>query len=135
MNKQMVVILMLIISCASSLSWEITSADRVDSMSVFQNEDGILEVYIECGMGIGSISLDFEEPVKGDSIRITLMYDSLHSYSFCESLILEFTGGRDMDLWIIDHSMIDLREDGSVSLPVEEGIMMLRIGWIDFYRG
>ncbi len=35
----------------------------------------------------------------------------------------------------IDHSMIDLGEDGSVSLPVEEGIMMLRIGWIDFYRG
>ncbi len=107
---------------------------HVESLNVFRRGDDMLEIYIESGRGIGSVSLAFEEPVQADSIRIILSYDSLHHYHFCESLSLEFAGGGDLNLSMINHSMIDLGEDGSVSVPVDEGFTMLKIGWIDFYR-
>ena len=130
----MTAILVFIISCSTSLSWEVVETDHVESLDVFLDGDGMLEVYIERGRGIGSVTLDFGEPVQGDSIRVILMYDSLHSYYFCESFTLEFTGGRDSNLLTIDHSMIDFGEDGSVSIPVDVEFDMLKIGWIDFFR-
>lgn len=132
--RQLPIILVFIISCSASLSWEAVERDHVESLDVFRNGNDMLEIHIECGRGIGSVSLDFGEPVQGDSIRIVLMYDSLHHYDFCESLSLEYAGGGDSNLSMINHSMIDLGEDGSVVMPVDEGFTMLKIGWIDFYR-
>ncbi len=130
----MPIILVFIISCSASLSWEAVEKNHVESLDVLRHGDDMLEIYIESGRGYGSVSLDFGEPVHGDSIRIILMYDSLHHYDFCESLSLEYAGGGDSNLSIINHSMIDLGEDGSVVIPVDEDFTMLKIGWIDFYR-
>ncbi len=130
----MLIILVFIISCSASLSWEAVETNHVESLDVLRHGDDMLEIYIESGRGYGSVSLDFEEPVYGDSIRIVLMYDSLHHYDFCESLSLEYTGEGDSNLSMINHSMIDLGEDGSVVIPVDEDFTMLKIGWIDFYR-
>ena len=134
MIRQLSIILVFIINCSASLSWEAAETDHVESLDVLRHGDRILEIYIESGRGIGSVSLDFEEPFHEDSIRIILMYDSLHHYHFCESLSLEFAGGVDSNLSMINHSMIDLGEDGSVVMPVDEDFTMLKIGWIDFYR-
>ena len=125
---------MFIISCSASLSWEAVEKNHVESLDVLRHGDDMLEIYIESGRGYGSVSLDFGEPVHGDSIRIILMYDSLHHYDFCESLSLEYAGGGDSNLSIINHSMIDLGEDGSVVITVDEDFTILKIGWIDFYR-
>jgi len=128
------VILAFILGCSASLSWEATETDHVDSLDVILHGDDMLDVYIESGRGIGSVTLYFEEPVRVDSFSVTLMYDSLHPYRFCESLGFEFSGRGDSSLWMIDHSMIDLGETGKVSFPADDRFDVLRIGWIDFYR-
>jgi len=137
--RQLPIILLFIISCSASLSWEAVERDNVESLDVLRHGDGMLEIHIESARGIGSVSLNFGEPVQGDSIRIILMYDSLHHYNFCESLSLEYAGEGDSNLSLfnhtmINHSMIDFGEDGSVFIPVDEGLSMLKISWIDFYR-
>ncbi len=127
-------ILAFILCCSGTLSWEAVERDHVDSLDVLLHGGDMLEMYIESGRGIGSVTLDFEEPVRVDSFSVTLMYDSLHPYRFCESIWFEFTGIRDSSLWMIDHSMIDLGEDGTAFFPVDDRFDVLRIGWIDFYR-
>jgi hypothetical protein len=127
-------ILAIILSCSTTLSWEATETDRVDSLEVILHGHDRLELYIESSRGIGSVTLDFMEPVQVDSIRITLMYDSLSPYRYCESMGLAFAGGGDSSLWMEDHSMIHLGEDGTVSLPADNWFVTLRLGWIDFYR-
>lgn len=127
-------ILAFILCCSGTLSWEAVERDHVDSLDVLLHGDDMLEIYIESGRGIGSVSLDFGEPVQVDSIRLTLMYDSLTPFRFCESLGLAFTGGGDSSLWMTRHTMIPLDEEGTVSFPAENWFVTLRIGWIDFYR-
>ncbi len=134
MTRQITVVLLFILGCSQSLSWEITSRDRVDSLNVVRHGDDRLDVYIECDRGIGSVTLDFEDVILVDSIRITLMYDSLQQYGFCESLGFQFTGNGDSNIWMVNHSMIDLGEDGTASFTSEDGFITLGISWIDFYR-
>jgi len=132
--RSVTVILAFILGCSASLSWEAVETDHVESLDAFLHGDDVLDVHIESGRGIGSVTLQFEEPVRVDSISVTLMYDSLNPYHFCESMSLAFTGRGDSSLWMVDHSMIDLGEDGSVSFREDDGFMTLRISWIDFYR-
>ena len=127
-------ILAFILCCSGTLSWEVIETDRVDSLEVTKHGDERLDVFIESIRGIGSISLDFGEPVQVDSIRLTLMYDSLTPFRFCESLGIAFTGEGDSSLWMTRHTMIPLDEDGTVSFPVEDRFVTLRIGWIDYFR-
>ena len=134
MIRQVTGILAFILCCSPSLSWEAIERNHVDSLDVSRNGDGMLDVYIESGRGIGSLTLDFGDPLQVDSLRITLMYDSLNPYRFCESISLAFTGPGDSSLWMVDHSMIDLGEDGTVSFSEDDGFVTLKIGWIDFYR-
>ncbi len=134
MIRQLTGILAFILCCSGSLSWEAVEVDRVDSLDVTRCGDERLEVYIESIRGIGSVILEFGELVQVDSIRITLIYDSITVYRFCESLGLAFTGEGDSILWIARCSMIPLDEEGTVSFPVDNRFETLRIGWIDYYR-
>ncbi len=134
MIRQVTGIMALILCCSPSLSWETVDKDHVESIDMIQYGDERLEVYIESIRGIGSVTLDFGEPVQVDSITVTLMYDSLSPYRFCESFVFEFTGEGDSNLWMVDHSMIDLGADGTAGFPVDDQFVTLRVGWIDFYR-
>ena len=134
MIRQVTGILAFILCCSSSLSWEATLRDHVDSLDVIRCGDERLEIYIESCRGIGSVSLDFREFVQVDSIMVTLMYDSLTPYRYCESIGLSFAGGGDPGLWMVDHSMIHLGEGGTVSFPADGWFVTLRVGWIDYYR-
>jgi len=132
--RQVTGIMALILCCSPSLSWEAVDKDHVESIDVIQYGDERLEVYIESIRGIGAVTLDFGVPVQVDSIAVTLMYDSLAPYRFCESFVFEFTGEGDSNLWMVDNSMIDLGADGTACFPVDDRFVTLRVGWIDFYR-
>ena len=132
--RKIIALLAFVLSCSTALSWEVVERDRVDSVAVEQHGARRLDVYIECPRGIGSISLQFTESVQVDSLKLTLMYDSLTPFGFCEGMGLDFAGSTDAAAWIENHSMIRLSEEGSVTFPVEGGFTVLNAGWIDFYR-
>ena len=132
--RKITVLLAFTICCSTALSWEVVERNRIDFISVEQHEGERLDVYIECSRGIGSVRLEFAEPVQVDSLKLTLMYDSLTPFTFCEGMGFDFIGSRDAAVWAENHSMIGLSEEGSVTVPVQGGFTVLSAGWIDFYR-
>ena len=132
--KRITGLLILVLCCSTALSWEIVDRDRVEGISVERQGDGRLDVTVECPTGIGSVELSFEEPVDVDSLRLVLIYGPGEPYRFCESLCFMYSGDQDDVLMAENHSMVEMGEDGSVTIPVSGSFRGLRTGWIDFYR-